>query len=316
MIKNHTHRTALRVLLAVAVTSLMVTTAVVGVTAQSTAATTSVDDVEISTVGETGEASVVLDVGNGLSAADVTVSVDTSIAEISGVSEGEDINSNQNSVEFEVVNQSSGSVTFQYTAPQGASVTEGLQFATVEFQAVNQGQTEIGISTNNFNDQSYNEYGSVNQVSGTLSVESDGEDEEGEDDGGGDEQEGNQDEDETEGEEEATENEEGNEQTQNDSNGNETQAQPDGNGQTEDTGDNGGSNTDSGDGTDAEGIKDSNDTETDSENRTETSQGSTVSDTKNGTDTNQQDGGQGLPGFGVIAALTAMLSVGAYRRIR
>jgi hypothetical protein len=285
----------------------MLTFASAGVTAQSATATASVGDVEISTVGETGETSVVLDVGNGLSAADVTVSVDTSIAEISAVSEGEDINSDQNTVEYVVVEQSPGSVSFEYTAPQGSTVTEDLEFAVVEFQAVNQGQTEIGITTDNFNDQSYNEYDSVNEVSGSLSVESGGTNgDEGEEDEEEDE-EGTGGEDGTSNEDEDTEQEGGEEQTE------QTQNVSDGDGIETDTGDEEQTENDTNE-TEIEGNGAGN-SETTDEDRSDMSQNgtSTGSDTENGTET---DGGQGLPGFGVVATVTALLSVGAYRRLR
>ncbi len=169
-----------RVLSSVLIVSLLaVAMGLSGAAAQSATAESS--DITISNVGDTGESAITVDADNGVSIVNVEVSVDTSVAEITGVQEGADVDSSQAAQTFNIVDQTADSVRIEHANIQAqANPVQGFELAVVEFESVGGGETPVEITNTDVIDGEQNEYNA--QISeGTLSVSSDG----GEDDDGG-----------------------------------------------------------------------------------------------------------------------------------
>jgi len=129
-------------------------------------------DATIPNVGNTGSATVEVDAENGLNVGDVTVSVNTSVARISEVREGGDVNSGTG-VLFEVKDKTNDSATVEYTNIGGTGTLDGFELAVVEFELVSEdAEAPIGIDADNFfyltgNDDSV-PYSTVNEQDGTV----------------------------------------------------------------------------------------------------------------------------------------------------
>ena len=113
-------------------------------------AAVSSSDVSIGDVGDTGNSTITVDAENGLSVADVNVSVDTSVARITGVSAGDDVNTGDPAVQFQVTEQTEGLVSIEYTTIDGTGPIDGFEFAEVEFERRSQGNTPIQLETDNW----------------------------------------------------------------------------------------------------------------------------------------------------------------------
>ncbi len=138
-------------------------------------ATVKSDDLALSNSGDTGESAITLDADDGLGIANVEVSVDTSVAEITGVQEGADVDSSQNAQTFDVVDQTADSVRIEYNNIQAqANPVQDFELARVEFEAqTNDGEAAIGVAEDGLFDGSQNEYTLVEEQEGTLSVGAD-----------------------------------------------------------------------------------------------------------------------------------------------
>ena len=150
------------------IASLGVLTASSVAGAQTTAAV-SMEDVEISAEGETAQSTITMDAESGISVADATVSVDTSVAEITGVSPGSDIDTDAATTQFEVTNRSDSTVTVRYTNIAEVGSADAFELAVIEFEGNSVGETEIGLEVPNLADDSANDY-EINEASATLSV--------------------------------------------------------------------------------------------------------------------------------------------------
>ena len=135
-------------------------------------ATVKSEDVSISKVGHTGNSTISVDAPEGLSTADVTVSINTSVARIANVREGADVNSGDASVLFNVTNQTNDSVSVQYTNIAGTGPVQDFELAGIEFELLSEdADTAIGLSTDNFvylNGTDKLSYGTVIEEEGNL----------------------------------------------------------------------------------------------------------------------------------------------------
>jgi PKD repeat protein len=109
------------------------------------------EDVVVNGVGNTGNGTILVDANEGLHTGDVTVSVNGSVAEISSVREGGDVNSSNSSQLFEVTNQTASSVTIKYTNTVGTEPVNSFELAEIEFSLLSESDTKILLSTENFN---------------------------------------------------------------------------------------------------------------------------------------------------------------------
>jgi len=129
-------------------------------------------DVTIPNVGGTGESTVEVDAENGLAVGDVTVSVNTSVARISDVREGADVDSGSAGVLFEVTELTDGSATVEYTNISGTNPLDGFELAVVEFERVSEDtETSIGTDAKNFVYLTGGDsvpYSTVNEREGTI----------------------------------------------------------------------------------------------------------------------------------------------------
>jgi len=303
-----------------------------GVVAQETATVTS-EDVDIAQE-PTSEGSVSVDATGGVSAADVTVSVDTSVAEITDARQGEGIGEQ---TQVEVVEETPGSVTFEYTDISASE--RRFEIGVVEYTAVSGGEeTPIELETANFNDGDFEAFGTVNTDEGTLTTAEgvvDNEDtgsEKGDDMEGG---EGNEADEEGANGEEGEDGEDGDgdgdnadEGTEENSTNTDGEVEEGDVSETEGEAGDGRADGESGTGEDRD---DGTDGGTDGSGTDETEDGSgsqsgTEEDEGEGTaaDDEAGDGGvdgneggtgsEGLPGFGVVAALVAVSLYVALRR--
>jgi len=135
-------------------------------------ATVKSGDVRVGSTGETGESAITVDAENGLSIANVEVSVDTSVAEIQSVSEGADVDSSQPAQTFNVIDQTADSVRIEYSNLQAqASPIQDFELARVEFESqTDDGETPIQILTDELRDGNTDSYGTVSEDEGTFSV--------------------------------------------------------------------------------------------------------------------------------------------------
>lgn len=247
-----------------------------GVTAQTTA-TVSAEEVNIPNEGETAESSITIDAPEGLRIADVTVSVDGSAAVISNVYDGEDVNSDQSSVLFEVVNRTPRSLTIQYTNIQQTGGLEGFEMGVVELESTGEGQSaEIVVDGDNFGYGNGKGYDSVEEQPATISIgegepaqtpEEDDDDEAGSPDG--------------------DENDDENVDS-GDSSPTDGGSSTDGEGSGDETSNGGGEDTD------VSGSEESDNRSTDGQNQEAGSEGN--------------DDGNGMPGFTSVSAAIALLA--------
>lgn len=134
-------------------------------------AVVSSSNVSIESNGSTGQTTVTVDAEDGMSVADVNISVDTDVAEISSVNEGSDVDTSNPTVLFDVVNQTPESVLIQYTNIAASDSVEDFELAVVEFKAnTDDGETVIETNATNLVDSDTNPYGTVNETEGTLTV--------------------------------------------------------------------------------------------------------------------------------------------------
>jgi hypothetical protein len=162
-----------RAFLAVVILVLAVATgaAVSSVAAQQASATVGSDSVTISNAGGTGSSAITVDADSGVSIANVEVSVDTSVAEITDVQPGADVDTSNNAVTFNVVDQTADSVRIEYNniAASGGSVND-FEVAVVEFEATGGGSAPIALSEDGVFDSNSNQYGSIGEQEGTITV--------------------------------------------------------------------------------------------------------------------------------------------------
>jgi hypothetical protein len=100
--------------------------------------------------GETGEATITVDAEKGLSAADVTVSVGTSVATITDIQPGSDVNNGSSNVDFNSnVDSTGGSATISYTEVGAPSdQLEDFKLAVVEMESQrDDGQTTLSVGS-------------------------------------------------------------------------------------------------------------------------------------------------------------------------
>jgi hypothetical protein len=108
------------------------------------------EDVTVEKVGGSGNSTVSVDASEGMTVADVTVSVNTSVARISDVREGSDVSSGDVAVVFDVVNRTEDSVKIEYTSIAGTGPVQDFELAEVEFTRSGKGDTELSLDTTNF----------------------------------------------------------------------------------------------------------------------------------------------------------------------
>jgi hypothetical protein len=134
-------------------------------------ATIESDSVTISNAGGTGSSAITVDADSGVSIANVEVSVDTSVAEITDVQPGADVDTSNNAVTFNVVDQTADSVRIEYNniAASGGSVND-FEVAVVEFEATGGGSAPIALSEDGVFDSNSNQYGSIGEQEGTITV--------------------------------------------------------------------------------------------------------------------------------------------------
>ena len=136
----------------------------------TSSATVESSSVVIEDDGGTGESSVTVDAEEGMSIANVEVSIDTSVAEIVNVTPGADVDPSENAVNYNLIDQTNDSVRIEY-ANIGAddSSMSDFELAVVEFEAqTDDGDATVEVSVDGIFDGSQNEYSIVNTVSGRL----------------------------------------------------------------------------------------------------------------------------------------------------
>ena len=135
-------------------------------------ATISSTDVEAGTPGAMRESSIKIDAEEGVSIANVEVSIDTSVAEIADVQEGQDVDSSEPAQTFDVLDRTPDSVLLEYNniLATNESLTD-FELAKVQFEAQTEdGEAQIGMSSEGVYDGNQNEYGEVELEEGTLTV--------------------------------------------------------------------------------------------------------------------------------------------------
>jgi len=139
------------------------------------AATVESGSVNIGSNGGTGESAITLDAEDGMSIANVEVSVDTSVAEIVDVEPGEDVDTSSNAVNYDVIDETNDSVRVEYANIQAqANPVQDFELARIEFEAqTNDGEAAVGITPDGVFDGSQNEYSSVGKEQGRLTVGAD-----------------------------------------------------------------------------------------------------------------------------------------------
>jgi subtilisin family serine protease len=116
-----------------------------------TVATVRSEDIAIAETGNTRNSTVSVDAPEGLSAGDVTVSINTSVARITHLREGSDVDSGEGGVLFNITNRTNSSVTVEYTNIAGTGPVQGFKLAELEFELRSEGtDTAIGLNTDNF----------------------------------------------------------------------------------------------------------------------------------------------------------------------
>jgi len=157
---------------AVALLAVAMGAAASGVAAQN--ATVESEDVTVTDLADTGESAITIDAEDGVSITNVEVSVDTSVAEITGVQEGADVDSSQPAQTFDVVDQTADSVRIEYNNLQAqANPVEDFELAVVEFAPQGPGSTPIEVAEDGVFDGNQNEYSPVGEQEGTLNVDVD-----------------------------------------------------------------------------------------------------------------------------------------------
>ena len=134
-------------------------------------ATVQSSDVTISDVGDTGESAVTIDADNGVGIANVEVTVDTSVAEITDVQPGSDVNTSAPAVNFAVSNVTQDSVTIEY-ANIGADSEDigGFELALVNLTSVGAGNATVTLSEDGVYGGGNSQYANVALTEGGLSV--------------------------------------------------------------------------------------------------------------------------------------------------
>ena len=255
------------------------------------------EDVALTEIGETGNSAITVDSGTGISIANVEVSIDTSVAEITGVQEGADVDSSDESQVFDTVDQTADSVRIEYSnIGAEAEATEDFELAVVEFEAAGSGDTPIDLTDTQLFDGNQDEP-TVDTTEATLSVDASPEQT--------DDDTGESDEDDT----EQNTDEDDSEQTDEDAGESDedgTEQNPDEDDSTEDDGDStpedGGDGATSDDGSSEETDGDTTDTpQGDGE---PAGDGGENAETGDGTADGGGDG-EGLPGFTILVAVVA-----------
>jgi len=138
-------------------------------------ATVESSSVTVDGTGDTGESAITIDAEDGVSIANVEVSVDTSVAEIVNVQEGADVDSSQPAQTFDVVDQTADSVRIEYNNLQAqANPVEDFELAVVEFESqTDDGSTQIGVAEDGLFDGNQNEYTLIGEQEGALTVGAD-----------------------------------------------------------------------------------------------------------------------------------------------
>jgi hypothetical protein len=171
MHENYVLKTCAAVLLA-----LVILMAVPAVSAESASedpnATVSSTDINLQAASDSGETFVTIDANRGLSVANVTLSVNTSVVEIVSAEEGTDVGSSNPSVNYNILNQTSDSVQFEYTNLGATSdPVSGFELAAVEIEAqTDQGQTPINLSGRVYDADNYNQYNDTDIQQGEATV--------------------------------------------------------------------------------------------------------------------------------------------------
>ena len=135
-------------------------------------ATVSSRDVTIPNVGDTGESAVTIDADNGVGIANVEVTVDTSVAEITDVQPGSDVDTSDPGVTFDILDESSDSVHVEYAnIGAGTGQADGFELMQIEFVAqTGSGGTPISVSDNGVYNGNSQQYSDVTVSEGQLTV--------------------------------------------------------------------------------------------------------------------------------------------------
>lgn len=157
----------MRIAVLVIILSLTIITAV-ATNAVAQEAVVESDNVTISESG-TGQTVITVNATAGLSIANIEISVDTSVAEITSVESGADVNSDNAAVNFNTINQSSDSARIEYANISSEDSTlNGFELAVVEFESVSRGDTPIRVTENGIFNSNNSEYNDVEVLDGRL----------------------------------------------------------------------------------------------------------------------------------------------------
>ena len=171
MHENYVLKTCAAVLLA-----LLILMAVPAVSAEPTSedpnATVSSTDITLQAASDSGETLVTIDANRGLSVANVTLSVNTSVVKIVSAEEGTDVGSSNPSVNYNILNQTPDSVQFEYTNLGATSdPVSGFELAAVGLESqTDQGQTPINLSGRIYDADNYNRYNDTDIQPGEATV--------------------------------------------------------------------------------------------------------------------------------------------------
>jgi len=134
-------------------------------------ATVESSSVTVGGVGETGESAITIDADNGVLVAQIDVSVDTSVAEITNVQEGADVDSSQPSQTFNLIDQTADSARIEYSNLQAqTSPIQDFELAVVEFEAQGASSTPVEVAEDGVFDGAGSEYTLIGEQEGTLTV--------------------------------------------------------------------------------------------------------------------------------------------------
>ena len=138
---------------------------------ESPRAVVSNSNVTIPGNGSTASSRLTVDASEGISVADITVSVDTDIVKITSVQPGEDVDTSSPAVLFEVVNQTPDSVLIQYTDISASGPAEDFRLASIEFTAQSgTGETVIVAEVSELFDANNENYSNVEINQGGIKI--------------------------------------------------------------------------------------------------------------------------------------------------